>query len=336
MSYSKIVGTGSYLPPKIMTNEQWSDLVDTSHEWIVERTGIESRHIADSDETAAGMAVKAAQKALDAANLKAQDIQLIIVATATPDYVFPSTACVVQKYLNIPVTIAFDVQAACTGFIYALSIADQFIKNNQVQNALVIGTEVMSRLVDWSDRNTCVLFGDGAGAVVLQKSGTPGILQTKLYADGHLGSLLAADNLHMADTTRHLPQLNVTQNKGKFIEELYPFIRMKGQHVFKAAVSRLGELVKEIQSDPALSNEPIDWLVPHQANHRIIQATADKLGLSMEKVILTVAHHANTSSASIPLALDTAIRDGRIQPGQNLLFEAFGAGLTWGSAFVKY
>lgn len=336
MIYSKIAGTGGYLPPKVMTNQDWEDRIDTSHQWIVERTGIASRHIADTDETASGMAVKAAQKALSAANLSPDDVQLIIVATTTPDKVFPSTACFVQHHLNVPICIAFDLQAACSGFIYALNIADQFIKSGQVKNALVIGTELMSRLIDWSDRNTSVLFGDGAGAVVLQASKEPGIRMTRLYADGHQSSILSADNLHMTDLTKHLSHLTPTDNPGTAVEETNPFIQMKGKHVFKQAVLRLGELVQEIQNDPALADETIDWLVPHQANIRIIKAMAEKLGLPMSKVICTIEEHANTSSASIPLALDVAVRDGRIRPGHNLIFEAFGAGLTWGSAFITF
>ena len=336
MKHSKITGTGGYLPPGVMTNKDWEDRIETSHQWIVERTGIHSRHIAGPDETASGMALKASQQALQAADLAPEKVQLIIVATATPDKVFPSTACFVQQHLNTPICIAFDIQAACSGFIYALSIADQFIKNGQVTNALVIGTELMSRLIDWSDRNTCVLFGDGAGAVVLQASNEPGIRSTRLYADGHQSSILQADSLQMGDHTKHLDHLTPTDNPGQRLEEINPFIQMKGKHVFKQAVHRLGELVQEIQLDPELVEQPIDWLVPHQANIRIIKAMAEKLGLPMSKVICTIENHANTSSASIPLALDVAVRDGRIQPGHNLVFEAFGAGLTWGSAFVTF
>lgn len=336
MIYSRIAGTGSYLPKHTVTNDDWAKMVDTSNDWIVERTGIKARHFAKSDETAGGMAVKAAQSALEAANISAKDIELIIVATATPDKIFPSTACLVQKHLGVPVAIAFDIQAACSGYIYAMSVADKFIKSGQVKKALVIGAELMSRLVDWSERNTCVLFGDGAGAMVLEASQEPGILLTRLYADGHHGDILEVDNAQMADHTKHLKHLTPTDNFNSCADELYPFLRMKGKNVFKHAVTRLDELVREIQADPLLEEEPIDWLVPHQANIRIIKATADKLKLPMDKVICTIEEHANTSSASIGLALDSAIREGKIKRGQNLLFEAFGAGLTWGSAFVKY
>ncbi len=332
-SYSKIAGTGGYLPPRIMTNHDWSEKVETTHDWILERTGIRSRHIADVDETASGMAIKAAKQALKAAHLTPQDIQLVIVATATPDKAFPSTACLVQKHLDMPIGIAFDVQAACSGFIYALSLADHMIKAKQVTNALIIGTELMSRLIDWSCRNTAVLFGDGAGAMVLSASDKPGIIKTKLYAQGQHSDLLFVDNAQMFDHTG-LDHVTTTDNYGRSLSEFDPGLKMKGKNVFKHAVSRLGELVKEVQDDDSLG--AIDWLVPHQANVRIIQATAEKLGLPMDKVISTIETHANTSSASIPLALDVAVRDGRIQRGQNLLFEAFGAGFTWGSAFVQY
>jgi 3-oxoacyl-[acyl-carrier-protein] synthase-3 len=318
MKYSRIVGTGGYLPPTIFTNADWEKRVDTSDAWIVERTGIKSRHIAGPDETASSMAAHAARAALEQCNLLATDIQLIIVATGTPDKIFPATACLVQKNLHIPTCIAFDIQAACSGFIYALSIADQYIKSGAVQNALVIGTELMSRLIDWKDRNTCILFGDGAGAVVLQSSNEPGILSTNLYSDGRYDDVLYIDNMQIKD------------------DKTQTFIHMHGQKVFKVAVAKLGELIKEIQKEHQLKPEQIDWLVPHQANIRIIKATADKLGIPMEKVICTVDTHSNTSSASIPLALDVAVRDGRIQKGQTLFFEAIGGGLTWGSALVKF
>lgn len=333
MTFTRIAGTGSYLPSHMMTNHDWAKRVETSHEWIVERTGIHSRRIAGPDETACTMAVEAATHALEAASIQAKDIELIIVATATPDKAFPSTACLVQQKLKIPVCIAFDVQAACSGFIYALSVADSFIKTGQVRNALIIGSEMMSRLINWSCRNTAVLFGDGAGAFVLTASDTPGVMQTKLYADGNHSDLLYVDNAQMYDHYE-LSHVDSVDNPSRPLSEYNPSLTMKGKLVFKHAVSRLGELIKEIQEDESL--EPIDWLVPHQANIRIIQATAEKLNLPMDKVICTIETHANTSSASIPLALDTAVKDGRIQRGQNCLFEAFGAGLTWGSAFVKY
>jgi 3-oxoacyl-[acyl-carrier-protein] synthase-3 len=318
MKYSRIIGTGGYLPSTIFTNADWEKRVDTSDAWIVERTGIKSRHIASPDETASHMATQAAIAALEQSNLIAKDIQLIIVATGSPDKIFPATACLVQKNLQIPTCIAFDIQAACSGFIYALSIADQYIKTGAVENALVIGSELMSRLMDWSDRNTCILFGDGAGAVVLQTSDTPGILSTHLYSDGRYDDVLYIDNMQLKD------------------DKAQTFIHMQGQKVFKVAVAKLGELIKDVQKQHDLKPEFIDWLVPHQANIRIIKATADKLGIPMEKVICTVDTHSNTSSASIPLALDVAVRDGRIQKGQTLFFEAIGGGLTWGSALVKF
>lgn len=308
MKYSVIAGTGGYLPPTVFTNADWEKRVETSDAWIVERTGIHSRHIADANETASGMGAEAAKAAMQAANCLPEDIDMIVVVTGAPDKIFPSTACIIQEKLKIPTCIAFDLQAACTGFVYALSVADQYIKTGAVRSALVIGTELMSRLIDWSDRNTCVLFGDGAGAVVLKASDTPGILSTNLYAQGCYGDILTAD----------------------------PLIYMEGRKVFKIAVTKLGEMVQDILHKHQLTSDQIDWLIPHQANIRIIQATAEKLGLPMEKVICTVATHSNTSSASIPLALDAAVRDGRVQRGQKLLLEAFGGGLTWGSALVNY
>lgn len=316
MNYAKITGTGSYLPEQIFTNQDWEKRVDTTHEWIVERTGIHSRHIANEKETASFMGTKAAQRAMEMAQVKPEQIQMIIVATATPDKVFPATACLIQKQLGAPQGIAFDLQAACTGFIYALSIADQYIKSGAIDCALVIGSELMSKIIDWTDRNTCVLFGDGAGAVVLQKSDEPGIMATDLVADGQFDEILFLNNAQM----------------GKEVS----YLNMQGQKVFKLAVTKLGEIVQAVHDKYQIKPEAIDWLIPHQANVRIIKATAEKLGLPMEKVILTVQTHSNTSSASIPLALDVAVRDGRVKRGQTLLFEAFGAGLTWGSALVKF
>lgn len=332
MRYAKLVGTGSYLPKTVFTNAHWEKRVETSDAWIVERTGIQSRHFASQDETAATMGSYAALAALEQAACLPQEVQLIIVATATPDKIFPSTACIIQQKCQIPTCIAFDVQAACTGFMYAFSIADQFIKTGMVDCALVIGTELMSRLIDWSDRNTCVLFGDGAGAVVLKSSSEPGVLSTALYAQGKYGELLTVDN---AQLTQHRPNaLKDTLNVP--IESIYPYVQMQGKKVFKIAVTKLGEMVEDMLAQHRLSSEAIDWLIPHQANIRIIQATAEKLGLPMEKVICTIATHSNTSGASIPLALDMAVRDGRIKKGQMLLLEAFGGGLTWGSALVRY
>lgn len=318
MRYSKIIGTGSYLPATIFTNADWEKRVDTSDAWIVERTGIQSRHFAAPDESAASMATLAAKAALRQANCLEQSVQMIIIATGTPDKIFPATACLVQKNLNIPHCIAFDIQAACTGFIYALSIADQYIKSGIIDCALVIGSEVMSRLIDWTDRNTCVLFGDGAGAVVLKASDAPGILSTHLHAQGQYEDILNLDNPQMAK------------------DRAPCYIKMQGQKLFKVAVAKLNEMVEEIQQHHRLTADQIDWFIPHQANIRIIQASAQKLGLPMEKVICTVGTHSNTSSASIPLALDAGVRDGRIKPDQTLLFEAIGAGLTWGSALVKF
>jgi 3-oxoacyl-[acyl-carrier-protein] synthase-3 len=329
--YSKITGTGSYLPENIFTNEQWEKIVDTTSDWIVDRTGIKSRHFANKDETTATMGTIAAKNALEMAGIDASEIDMIIVATGLPAKIFPATACLIQNELKIPTCIAFDVQAACTGFIYGLSIVDQFIKTGMIKNALVIGTEIMSRLIDWSDRNTCVLFGDGAGAVVLQASDEPGIISTSLFAEGKYKDLLTLDNLQNADHSEVIPNINVKQNANLPLEDFNPYIEMDGRKVFKIAVTMLGKMVEEIQKE-----HEIDWLVPHQANIRIIKATADKLCLPMDKVICTNEVHGNTSSASIPLALDVAVRDGRIKPGQVLLFEAFGAGLTWGSTLVRF
>lgn len=336
MKYSKIAGTGSYLPPTIFTNADWEKRVETSDAWIFDRTGIRSRHIAGKDETASSMGAIAAKRALEQSGISTDDVELIIVTTGTPDKIFPSTACLLQQRLNIPTCIAFDVQAACTGFIYGLSIADQFIKTGAVKNALVVGSELMSRVIDWADRTTCVLFGDGAGAVVLKASDTPGVIATNLYAQGSFGDLLTVENMQLADYTGVLPGTVKTDNNNTDLAQLSPYVKMQGQKVFKTAVSKLGDMVKDIQEKHNLRADQIDWLIPHQANIRIIQAIADKLELSMDKVICTIDTHSNTSSASIPLALDVAVRDGRVKPGQMLLFEAFGGGLTWGSALVQY
>lgn len=335
--YSRICGTGSYLPKKVMSNDDWEKRVETSSEWILDRTGIQSRHIASSHETSAYMGTQAAKRALEAAGKSAQEIDMIIVATGASDKIFPSTACFIQKQLGITHNCpAFDVQAACTGFIYALSIADQFIKTGQIKCALVVGAEMMSRLINWSDRSTCVLFGDGAGCVLLEGSEEPGVLSTYLYADGNQDEILSVDNIQLADHTGMMPEVEKTDTPSLPISDFYPYVKMDGRKVFKVAVTRLGELVEEIKTKHQLGEHDIDWLVPHQANIRIIKATADKLGVPLEKVILTVGEHSNTSSASIPLALDVAVRDGRIKRGQTLLCEAFGAGLTWGSALIKF
>lgn len=338
MTHSAIAGTGRYLPPEVMTNADWEKRVETSDEWIKDRTGIHSRHVGGRDETAATMATEAAKSALEACGYPADSIDMIIVATGSSDKLFPTTACMVQQYLKMPDCIAFDVGAACTGFIYGLSIADQFIQTGKVKRALVIGTEMMSRLIDWSDRNTCVLFGDGAGAVVLEASEKPGVIATDLYAQGKYEDLLYVDNAQMGDHSRvsQTTQEKIIENVSKPLDELYPYVRMKGQKVFKVAVTKFGEMAKQVLNKYDLTPDQIDWLIPHQANMRIIQAAADKVGLPMEKVICTVATHSNTSSASIPLALDVAVRDGRVQRGQLLLLEAFGAGFTWGSALVRF
>jgi 3-oxoacyl-[acyl-carrier-protein] synthase III len=317
--HSKIIGTGSYLPAKVLTNHDLEKIVDTSHEWIVTRSGIVERHIAADDELTSDLALQASRRAIEAAGISPEEIDLIIVATTTPDQIFPSTACILQDKLGIKQGAAFDVQAVCSGFVYALNTADMFIRGGQVRNALVVGAEILSRVLDWTDRSTCVLFGDGAGAVVVQASEEPGIIGAKLHSDGsHRGML----------------QANARISQGKV--EGNPYVHMDGQGVFKFAVKVLSEVVDELLTEQGLQNSDIDWLVPHQANVRIIEATAKKLGLSMDNVVLTVAHHGNTSAASIPLALDTAVREGRIQRGQNLLLEAVGGGFTWGALLVRW
>jgi len=318
--FSGILGTGSYLPEKVLTNEVLSERVDTSHDWIVERTGICERRIASEAETSASMAFEAAKRALEAASVAPEDLGLIIVATCTPDKMFPSTACIVQEKLGAAPCPAFDVSAACSGFVYALSIADQYIRSGTVKHALVVGSEVMSRTLDWTDRTTCVLFGDGSGAVVLGAQEAPGIYSTHLHADGRYGDLLYFPN----------------QGTFKKASSENAALKMQGKEVFKMAVKTLEQIVEETLSHNHFKKSDIDWLVPHQANLRIIQATAKKLEMTMDKVVVTVDKQSNTSSATIPLALDAAVRDGRIQRGHHLLLEAFGGGLTWGSALVKY
>lgn len=320
MIYSRIIGTGGYLPEKIVTNSDLEKIVDTTDAWIRERTGIVQRHIAADHETASSMGEQASLQALSAAGIAPSDIDLIIVATVTPDKVFPSTACLLQERLKAGNCIAFDINAVCSGFVYGLSVADQFIRTGAVKTALIVGSELLTRMLNWQDRSTCVLFGDGAGAVVIQASAEPGIYSTHLHADGRYKHLL------------HVPSLMAMQREAG--EE--PNLQMEGKELFKIAVNELGNLVDETLAENNLPQTAIDWLVPHQANERIIMATAKKLGLSAERVIVTIAKHANTSAASVPLALDTGIRDGRIQPGHMLLLEAFGGGLTWGSALVKY
>lgn len=320
MTYSRLIGTGSYLPKKVMTNKDLEKLVDTTDAWIVERTGIHSRHVASPEDNAATMGAAAAKAAMAMANCSAESIDLIITATATPNYFFPSTACEIQAILGATCP-AFDLQAACSGFVYGLSVADQFIKSGQANTVLVIGSEVMSRLVNWADRSTCVLFGDGAGACLLQRSEEPGILGTVIKADGREADLLCIEN----------PQ--VKYHGEKHVEVCT--VDMAGRKVFKIAVSKLEELVLHTLEKHQISASDLDWLVPHQANARIIETTREKLQMPLEKVVMTVETHGNTSSASIPLALDVAIRDGRIQKGHLILLEAFGAGLTWGSALIR-
>ena len=320
MSYARVLGTGSYLPSRVLTNAELERMVDTSDQWIVDRTGIRERHIAADHETASTMGVEAARRAITAAGITPAQVDLIIVATTTPDLVFPATACLIQEQLGIRECPAFDVQAVCTGFVYAVAVAEKFIRTGSAQCALVIGTEVLSRIVDWSDRSTCVLFGDGAGAVVLGRAEAPGIISTHLHADGQYKKLLCVPT---GVGTRHQA---ATQ----------PFVQMEGSEVFKVAVNTLGRIVDETLAANRMPQSAIDWLVPHQANIRIISATAKKLGLPMERVVLTVDRHGNTSAASIPLAFDEAVRDGRIRRNDTVLLEAFGGGFTWGSVLLRY
>ncbi|MDW3094605.1 MAG: beta-ketoacyl-ACP synthase III [Gammaproteobacteria bacterium] len=322
MKYSKIIGTGSYLPERILTNKDLESMVDTADDWIQERTGIKERHIAAEGETTADLGVIAARRAMEMAGKTKENIDLIIVATTTADKVFPSTACLIQKRLDIHGCPAFDVQAVCTGFVYALAIADNFIKAGTVKTALVIGAETLSRIVDWTDRSTCVLFADGGGAVVLEESEEPGILSTHLHADGSYEHLL------------HVPR-GISEGYD-LLKKGEAYIYMKGNEVFKMAVNTLGKIADETLIANNYDKSQIDWLVPHQANTRIIQATAKKLKLSMDRVVVTVDRHGNTSAASIPLALDTAVRDGRIKKGESIILEAFGGGFTWGSALLIY
>ena len=321
--FSRIAGTGSYLPEKVLTNHDLEKMVETSNEWIVERTGIEKRHIVTENETTCDLAEKAARLAMEMAEKTADDIDLIIVATTTADLINPSTACLLQSRLGIVNgSAAFDVQAVCTGFVYALGIADKFIQSGSHKCALVIGAETLSRIVDWTDRNTCVLFGDGAGAVVLEASEEAGILSTHLHADGNYADLLKVD-------------AGISKNQ-EVLKAGEAYFEMRGNEVFRMAVKTLGRIVDETLAHNNMKKSDIDWLVPHQANIRIIAATAKKLKMSMDNVVVTVNEHGNTSAASIPLALDTAVRDGRIKRGETLLLEGFGGGFTWGSALVKF
>ncbi len=317
MTYSRIAGTGSYLPEYILTNAELEKRVDTSDEWIVARTGIRERHIAAEHELTSDLASHAALRAIAAAGITADAVDLIIVATTTPDKVFPSTACILQQKLGISGCPAFDIQAVCSGFVYALATADQFIRSGAARCALVVGAETISRITDWADRSNCILWGDGAGAVILTTSDEPGIISSHLHADGKYGDML------------YVPS-GVSQKSGDAT------IRMEGNPVFKIAVNTLDQIVDETLEANGIQKSDIDWLVPHQANIRIIQATAKKLGMDMERVVVTVGQHGNTSAASIPLALDVAVRDGRIKRGETILMEAFGGGFTWGSVLLKY
>ena len=318
---AKVIGTGGYLPETVRTNDDISQLVDTSDNWIFERTGIKTRRIAGAEETASSMAEFAANQALEMAGIEAGEIDLIIVATGSPDRVYPSTACLLQQRLGIQNCVSFDIQAACSGSIFALSIADQYIKSGAADKVLVVGSEICSRLVDWTDRSTCILFGDGAGAVLLDSSEEAGILSTHIHSDGEFENLLYCPN----------PQAATDSNKNE-----PGYIKMSGNEVFKVAVNTLGRIVEETLVANDLEKSDIDWLVPHQANTRIIAATARKLKMSMDQVVLTLEHQGNTSSASVLLAFNEAVRDGRIQQGQIVLLEAFGAGFTWGSALIRF
>jgi len=318
-NHSRIAGTGGYLPAKVLTNHDLERMVDTTDEWIYTRTGIRQRHVAADGENASDLALHASRKALEAAGIAAADLDLIVVATTTPDMVFPSTACLLQSKLGVRNCPAFDMQAVCSGFIYGLATADRFMRSGQYRHALVVSAEVYSRILDWNDRATCVLFGDGAGAVVLRRSDSPGILSSHLHADGSYAGMLSVPG---------------TVCGGKISGR--PLLQMDGGGVFKFAIKVLDDIVGETLAANRLRKTDIDWLIPHQANIRIIQATARKLGLSMEKVVVTVDRHANTSAASIPLALDEAVRDGRIRSGQHVLLEAVGGGFTWGAVLVRW
>ncbi len=322
MTYSRIAGTGSYLPEKVVTNKDLEKTMDTSDEWIRERTGIKRRHIAADNEKCSDMALAAARQAIDMAGIEATDIDLIIVGTVTPDKVFPSTACILQRRLGIRGCPALDIQAACSGFIYAMDLARRQIETGGATTALVLGSETLSKVTNWEDRSTAVLFGDGAGAVILQAADEPGVIATHIHSDGEFEDLL------------EIPW-GISGGYDKVLAG-EAHIQMQGNAVFRKAVGTLGSMAQETLDDHGVDKHDLDWLVPHQANLRIISAAAKKVDLPMERVVVTVDEHANTSSASIPLALDTAVRDGRIQRGQLLLFEAFGAGFTWGSALVRF
>jgi len=322
VTFSRIAGTGGYLPDRILTNHDLEKIVETSDEWIRERTGIVKRHVARDGEHTCDLAEQAARFAMEAAGKNAEDIDLIIVATTTPDQVFPSTACLLQGRLGIHGCAAFDVQAVCTGFVYALGVADSFIRAGSARCALVVGAETLSRIIDWTDRGTCVLFGDGAGAVVLEATDEPGILSAHLHADGAYENLLRVP----AGVSNGFDKVKAGE----------AFIEMSGNEVFKMAVLTLGRIVDETLEKNGLEKSDVDWLIPHQANIRIINATARKLGMPMDRVVVTVDTHGNTSAASVPLALDAAVRDGRVRRGETLLMEAFGGGFTWGSVLARF
>ena len=322
MTYSKIVGTGRYLPERVLTNFDLEKMIDTSDEWIRTRTGVERRHVCAEDETTSDMCVEASKVAIEDAGIDVSDIDLVIIGTTTPDLIFPNIATLVQHRLGIPACTAFSLEAACTGFIYALGTADKFIKTGETKCALVIGAECITKLVDWNDRSTCVLFGDGAGAVIVKRSDKAGIISCRLGADGQYKDLLyypvgASKDLHKAGTDEAA-------------------ILMKGNEVFKVAVKTLGNVASEALDAAGVDKSELDWLIPHQANLRIIQATAKRLDLPLDKVILTIQDHGNTSAASVPMAFDVGIRDGRVKPGQLVLMEAFGGGFTWGSVLMRY
>jgi len=322
VKYSRITGTGSYLPEKILTNAELERMVETSDDWIVSRTGVRERRIAAEGENTVDLAERAARPAIEAAGIDTQDIDLIVLATTTPDQVFPATACLLQKRLELHGCPAFDIQAVCTGFVYALDVADKFIRTESAKCALVVGAETFSRIIDWTDRATCVLFGDGAGAVIIQAQDAPGIISSHLHADGQYTSLLEVP-------------AGVSQSYDK-VRNGQAYVRMGGSEVFKVAVNTLGQIVDETLAANNMQKSDVTWLVPHQANIRIIAATARKLGISMDHVVVTVDRHGNTSAASIPLAFDEAVRDGRIKRDDTVLMEAFGGGFTWGSVLLKY
>lgn len=322
MTYARITGTGGYLPENVMTNDDIAKFVDTNDQWIRERTGIEQRHIVVDGQTTVDLAEAASRLAIEAADIDASDIDLIILATSTPDKIFPSSACILQARLGIHGCPAFDIQAVCSGFVYALTVAEKFIKSGSSKKALVVGAEVFSKILNWEDRTTCVLFGDGAGAVILEASEETGILSTHIHADGQYEDLLRVP-------------YGIADGYDK-VKAGLAFVEMRGNEVFKVAVNTLGRIVDETLAANNMMKSDIDWLVPHQANIRIISATAKKLKMPMDQVVVTVNKHGNTSAASVPLALDVAVRDGRIKKNELLLLEAFGGGFTWGSVLVRF